>query len=86
MPVNFQIGGSPLQARQTFPIGLFILWVLLASLFIALIFIIFKNINKYKKSDKYIQKEISRITTPKDLKKFSFDIIFHKNIIQCFLL
>lgn len=73
MPVNFQIGGSPLQARQTFPIGLFILWVLLASLFITLIFIIFKNINKYKKSDKYIQKEISRITTPKDLKKFSFE-------------
>ena len=68
----FQIGsGSPLDARAGFPIGLFIVGVILVATIVCGIWILTKHLLDYKKSDKYIQKQLERLTTQKDVKKFS---------------
>ena len=68
----FQIGsGSPLDARAGFPIGLFIVGVVLVALLVGGIWMLTKHLLDYKKSDKYIQKQLERLTTQKDVKKFS---------------
>ena len=70
----FQIGsGSPLDARAGFPIGLFILGVILIAVFVFAIWFLTRHFLEYKKSDKYIQKQLERITTQKDVRKFSED-------------
>ena len=67
----FQIGSSPLSARASFPIGLFITGVVLLAALVCGIWILTKRIFDYRKSDKYIQKQLERITTQKDVKKFT---------------
>ena len=68
----FQIGsGSPLAARAGFPIGLFIVGVILVATLVGGFFMLTKHLLDYKKSDKYIQKQLERLTTQKDVKKFS---------------
>ena len=70
----FQIGsGSPIAARSGFPIGLFIIGVILVALLVGGIWFLTKHLLDYRKSDKYIQKQLERITTLKDVKKFSED-------------
>jgi len=69
----FQIGSSPLSARASFPIGLFILGVIVLAAIICGIWILTKKFLDYKKSDEYIKKQLERITTQKDIKKFSSD-------------
>lgn len=66
----FQIGSSPLSARQSFPIGMFLLGVLLIAVLVVGVWILTKHLMDYKKSEKYIQKQLSRVTTQKDVKKF----------------
>jgi hypothetical protein len=68
----FQIGsGSPIDARSGFPIGLFIVGVILVATLVCGIWILTKHLMDYKKSDKYIQKQLERLTTQKDVKKFT---------------
>lgn len=68
----FQIGsGSPLDARSGFPIGLFLFGVVLMAVIVGGFFFLTKHLLDYKKSDKYIQKQLERITNQKDVKKFS---------------
>lgn len=67
----FQIGSSPLMARQGFPIGMFLLGLLVLAVLVVGIWFFAKHLLDYKKSDKYIQKQLSRITTQKDVKIFS---------------
>ena len=70
----FQIGsGSPIAARSGFPIGLFILGVVLVAALVGGIWFLTKHLMDYKKSDAYIQKQLERLTTQKDIKKFSED-------------
>ena len=69
----FQIGSSPIMARQSFPIGMFILGVVLVAVLIGGIWILTKHFIDYKKSDKYIQKQLSRVTSQNDVKKFVAD-------------
>ena len=66
----FQIGTSPLMARQGFPIGMFLVGVLAVAILVVGIWFFTKHLIDYKKSDKYIQKQLSRMTTQKDVKKF----------------
>ena len=73
MSSYFQIGSSPLMARQSFPIVMFIVGVVLVAACIGGIWFLTKHLIDYKKSDKYIQKQLSRITTQKDVKKFITD-------------
>ena len=73
MGTFFQIGSSPLMARQSFPIAMFIVGVILVAAFIGGIWFFTKHLMDYKKSDKYIQKQLSRLTTQKDVKKFIED-------------
>ena len=68
----FQIGsGSPLDARAGFPIGLFIVGVVLVAAIVGGIWVLTKHLMDYRKSDKYIQKQLERLTTQKDVKKFT---------------
>ena len=73
MGTFFQIGSSPLMARQSFPIAMFIVGVILVAAFVGGIWFFTKHLMDYKKSDKYIQKQLSRLTTQKDVKKFIED-------------
>ena len=66
----FQIGsGSPLDARAGFPIALFIIGVILVATLVGGIWFLTKHLLDYKKSDTYIQKQLERLTTQKDVKK-----------------
>ena len=68
----FQIGsGSPIDARAGFPIGIFIVGVVVVATLVGGIIMLTKHLLDYKKSDKYIQKQLERITTQKDVKKFA---------------
>ena len=68
----FQIGsGSPIDARAGFPIGIYIFGVILVAALVGGIWFLTKHILDYKKSDAYIQKQLERITTQKDVKKFT---------------
>ena len=68
----FQIGsGSPIDARAGFPIGIFIVGVVVVATLVGGIIMLAKHLLDYKKSDKYIQKQLERITTQKDVKKFA---------------
>ena len=53
---SFGGSGSPLEARATAPVLLILLFLLLIVLALGLFFIISRQISKYKKSEKYIQK------------------------------
>lgn len=64
-------GGSPILARQSAPVFKIILSLLILTVIIFLIYVIFNKISKYKNSDKYKQKEINRITTYSDVKKYA---------------
>ena len=66
----FQIGSSPLMARQSFPVAMFVVGVILIAALVCGVWFLTKHFLDYKKSDKYIQKQLSRLTTPKDVKKF----------------
>ncbi len=71
--IYFQIGSSPLSARASFPIGIYILGVVLVAVLVGGIWFLTKHLMDYRKSDKYIQKQLSRVTTLKDVKKFIAD-------------
>ncbi len=73
MTSPFQIGSSPLAARAGFPIGMFLLGVVLIATLVGGIWILTKHLMDYKKSDAYIQKQLERISTQKDVKKFTED-------------
>lgn len=73
MTSPFQIGSSPLAARAGFPIGMFLLGVVLIAALVGGIWILTKHLMDYKKSDAYIQKQLERISTQKDVKKFTED-------------
>ena len=73
MATFFQIGSSPLMARQSFPIGFYILGVVLVAVLVGGVWFLVKHLMDYKKSDKYIQKQLSRLTTQNDVKKFVAD-------------
>ena len=73
MATFFQIGSSPLMARQSFPIGFYILGVVLVAVLVGGVWFLVKHLMDYKKSDKYIQKQLSRLTTQNDVKKFVTD-------------
>ena len=66
----FQIGSSPLMARQSFPVAMFVVGVILIAALVCGVWFLTKHFLDYKKSDKYIQKQLSRITTQKDIKTF----------------
>ncbi len=65
--------GSPIEARQTAPIFLIILIFLIITAFVVLIAFIFKKMQNYKTSDKYIQKEQGRKTKHSDVVKLCKD-------------
>jgi len=68
----FQIGsGSPIDARAGFPIGLFIAGVVIIATIVCGIWVLTKHLMDYRKSDSYIQKQLERLTTQKDVKKFT---------------
>ena len=67
----FQIGSSPLSARASFPIGIYILGVLIIAAIITGIWVLTKRIINYKQSDEYFKKQLERVTTQKDVKKFT---------------
>ena len=71
--IYFQIGSSPLMARQSFPIVMFVIGVVLVAAIVCGIWFLTKHLIDYRKSDKYIQKQLSRPTTLKDVKKFVSD-------------
>ena len=77
--------GSPIEARQTAPIFLIILILLSVIAVVVLVAFLFNKIEKYKKSDKYLEKEMNRKTKRNDvtrlirennLKPEDFDIIW----------
>ncbi|MCR5188986.1 MAG: PilZ domain-containing protein [Treponema sp.] len=61
--------GSPIEARQTAPIFLIILVLAIITAFVVLIAFLFKQIQNYKTSDKYISKEQNRKTKHSDVVK-----------------
>lgn len=67
----FLATGSPIMARITFPIISFILFLAIITLFVVSIWYLFKKIDTYKKSEKYLEKERTRPTTYKDIKNFA---------------
>ncbi len=68
----FQIGsGSPIDARAGFPVGVYIVGVILVAALVGGIWFLTKHILDYRKSDEYIQKQLERLTTQKDVKKFT---------------
>lgn len=71
--IYFQIGSSPLMARQSFPIAMFMVAILILAAIVFAIWFFTRFLIDYKKSDKYIQKQLSRQTTLKDVKKFIAD-------------
>ena len=77
--------GSPIEARQTAPIFLIILILLSIIAVVVLVAFLFNKIEKYKRSDKYLEKEMNRKTKRNDvtrlirennLKPEDFDIIW----------
>ncbi|MCI7566117.1 MAG: PilZ domain-containing protein [Treponema sp.] len=61
--------GSPIEARQTAPIFLIILFFLIIVAFLVLVAFLFKRAQIYKTSEKYLQKEQSRKTKYSDVVK-----------------
>lgn len=67
---SFQGGsGSPLEARQTAPIFLIIMLLVIFILILAVVFFIYKAISSYFKSEKYIEKQKNRKTKRDDVEK-----------------
>lgn len=79
MDLNFQLGKTPLHARQNLPLFTFIL--ILAGIFLLLVIIsiIVKKILDYKKSPEYLEKEKNRLTTFSDVKKIADEYNLTKN-------
>lgn len=65
------MSGSLIQGRQTFPIVKFAIVTGLIALLLFLFWFLSKKFFAYKKSEKYINKEKNRLTTYKDVQKFS---------------
>lgn len=63
----FLTSGSPIAARATFPIITFFLILFSIALFIILLWLLFKKIDDYHKSEKYLEKEKNRLTNKKDI-------------------
>ena len=72
-PSFFQIGSSPLSARASFPIGVYIIGVVIVAAVILGIWFLTKRIIAYRNSEEYIKKQLERPTTLKDIKKFTED-------------
>lgn len=67
---SFQGGsGSPLEARQTAPIFLIVILLIIFILVLAVAFFVYKAIMAYFKSEKYIEKQRSRKTRRDDVEK-----------------
>jgi len=62
--------GSLIEARQTAPIALIIIGLLLISAVLVLLYIFVKKITDYRNSDKFRDKEINRKTKYSDVAKF----------------
>lgn len=69
---NFAGGsGSPIEARGTAPILLIFIVLLAITGALFLLYLAVKKITDYKKSDKYLDKEINRKTKYSDISKFA---------------
>lgn len=64
---EYQAGASPLEARGSFPIGIFFLVIAIISLVIGIIYFFINKRQKYLKSDEYKEKQRNRPTTRKDI-------------------
>lgn len=71
--MNFTPNGSPLQARQNAPVLAIIIFILLVIAFVFLIWLVSKKITEYLNSPEYEEKQRTRPTTPKDIKRISED-------------
>lgn len=72
MKINFNsTTGSPILARQTAPLFLVFLIFLILVAISFIFFLIVQKIIKYKKSNKYLQKEQNRKANASDIKKIS---------------
>lgn len=65
---DYQAGSTPLEARGSFPIGIFFLILFIIVIILGVIYFIIKKRQDYLKSDKYKEKEKNRPTTRKDIK------------------
>lgn len=65
--LEYQVGTSPLDARNSFPFGIFFLILGIIALFLVVLYILIKKRQEYLKSDKYKEKEKNRPTTRKDI-------------------
>lgn len=68
---NYQVGTTPLQARNNMPFGIFFLIFFIIILIIVGIYFVVKLRISYKKSDKFLTKEKNRLTNSKDIAAFS---------------
>lgn len=66
---EYQAGNTPIDARNSFPLGIFFLVLLIIALAIFLLYILISRKQKYLKSDEYKEKEKNRPTTHKDITK-----------------
>ncbi len=65
--LEYQAGNSPLEARTSFPIGLFFLFLAIFAVILTVVYIIHKKHQTYLQSDSYKEKERNRLTTKKDI-------------------
>lgn len=69
--MNFTPNGSPLQARQNAPVLAIIICILLVAIFIFLLWLVSKKISEYFNSPEYQEKQRTRPTTQKDIKRIA---------------
>ncbi len=61
--------GSPIMARQNAPVFIIIIVLLLIAALIFLVWLLSKQISNYYNSEEYLEKERTRPTNAKDIKK-----------------
>lgn len=79
MDLNFQLGITPLHARQNLPLFAFILILAFIFLILVIISIFIKKYLDYKKSPEFLKKEKNRITLFSDIKKLSTEYNLSNN-------
>lgn len=66
---EYQAGNTPIDARNAFPIGIFLLILLIIAAVLFAVYYFVTKRQKYLKSDEYKEKEKNRPTTRKDVSK-----------------
>lgn len=64
---EYQAGTSPLEARGSFPLGIFFLVIAIIAALIAIVYILIKRRQDYLNSNEYKEKERNRPTARKDI-------------------